>query len=95
MVGEWKGNYTGADQSQLGFYYLTLKQEGEKVTGEYFNPRAGAQRRPIKREVSGTFKDGVFGWGNVRGTVAGDSMTGSFPAQAGQILNFTAIRTKK
>jgi hypothetical protein len=78
VAGEWKGEYTGTDQGRLECY-LTLKQDGEKVTGEYFNPGAGSPKRTINRAISGTFKNGVFAWGNFKGTVTGDTMTGRSP----------------
>ena len=94
VAGEWKGEYTALNGSNRELY-LTLKQEGESVTGTLFLP-AAARNRPVNRELSGTFKDGVFVSGQLQSTVTGDTMTGTFPStDGGRVLNFTARRTKK
>ena len=94
--GEWHGSYTGLAGERLVFY-LMLKQDGEKVTGTYSNPSGGG-RATTDRPIEGTFKDGQFvmgATGSFKGTVTGDTMTGTFPARDGPIRNFTAQRVKK
>jgi hypothetical protein len=97
VAGEWYGTYTGTGGERLEFF-LTLKQDGEKVTGTYHNPGAGAQRRGITNPVSGTLKDGLLvfekGLGGFKGTVTGNNMNGTFLAGTGATLNFTAKKTK-
>lgn len=93
ISGDWNGEYTGIGGERLVFY-MTLKQDGEKVTGTYSNPMGGG-RATTDRPVDGTFKDGEFVWRTWKGTVTGDTMVGTFPAAAGPIRNFTAKRTKK
>ena len=78
-------------------FYMTLKQDGEKVTGTYSNPSGGG-RATTDRPVEGTFKDGQFvmgATGSFKRTVTGDTMTGTFPARDGPIRNFTATRVKR
>ena len=95
VAGEWTGNYARTDGRRIEFY-MTLRQDGERVTGEFSTAAAGAQLQAINSKVSGTFKDGVFVWGtNFKGTVTGDTMAGMLSAQGGRPVNFTAVRTKK
>jgi len=94
VAGEWKGEYTALNGSNRNLY-LTLKQEGESVTGTLFIP-AAARNRPVNRELSGTFKDGVFVSAKTREHGPGDTMTGTFPStDGGRVLGTTARRTKK
>jgi len=92
VAGEWSGQYTGLGGERLVFY-LNLKQDGEKATGTYSNPSGGG-RATTNRPVSGTFKDGVLVLGSLKGTVTGNTMTGSFPSAAGPMRDFTATRSK-
>jgi hypothetical protein len=91
--GDWNGAYTGIGGERLVFY-LSLKQDGENVTGTTSNPGFGGQSF-TDRPVRGTFKDGELVMGSFKGTVKGDTMVGTFPATAGPIRNFTATRVKK
>ena len=95
VAGEWAGQYNGTGGERLVFY-MTLKQDGENVTGTYSNPSGGG-RATTDRPITGTFKDGVLSLtgSTFNGKVTGDTMTGTFNARTGQALSFTAARTKK
>jgi hypothetical protein len=95
VAGEWRGTYTGTQRGGRLTFYLTLKQDGEQVTGTASNPSTNP---PVpERPVSGTIKDGVLvfqkGWKGFKGVVNGNSMSGTFPFDQREV-DFTATRTK-
>ena len=91
VAGDWLAVYTGpGGQSQK--FYLTLKQDGDHVTGTYMNPSA---KPPVPdRSVSGSFKDGTLVLGQIRATVTGDTMIGTMPVRTGQGVTFSGTRSK-
>jgi hypothetical protein len=91
VTGEWLAVYRGTGGEALKFY-LTLKQEGEKVTGTLMNPSVTPP--VLERPVSGTFKDGTLVLGGIRATVTGNTMTGTMSARTGQGLTFSGTRSK-
>jgi hypothetical protein len=97
VAGEWAGYYTGTGGEHLTFY-LTLKQQGEFVTGTYSNPGYGPNlsQRITDRPVSGSFRDGVLAinFGEMSGTVTGNTWSGYLRSAVGVVLYFTATRAK-
>ena len=92
VAGDWVADYKGT-MGQAFKFHLSLKQDGEAVSGTFANLSTTPQvpERPIR----GTFKNGVLTIGNaIQGTVEGDVMTGTMQAQTGQHVNFRATRTK-
>jgi len=94
VAGEWWGNYTGAGADAWKFY-MTLKQEGERVTGTVSNPGFMSFSPPITdRPVSGIFRDGVLTIGPFSGKVTGNTWSGKLRSTGGPILDFSATRVK-
>jgi hypothetical protein len=90
VAGEWVG---GGEYLR---FYLTLKQEGERVTGTYSNPGfgQGGSQRITDRPVSGTFREGVLTIAGMSGTVTGNTWSGKFRTALNQMVDFTATRVK-
>jgi len=93
VAGDWTAPYTGLGGERLVFY-LSLKQDGEKVTGTFSNPGAGGGVT-TDRPITGTFRDGVLTIGpGIKGTVTGDTMTETIRSAAGPLRDFAATRKK-
>jgi hypothetical protein len=94
VSGAWNASYTGTAGDSLRFY-MTLKQDGELVTGTLTNPGYGGSPRVVDRPVTGTFKDGVLKIGSMEATIAENTMKGTMrSAVGGQLLYFNATREK-
>jgi hypothetical protein len=91
LTGKWA--FEVVTENGTGNPMVTLKQEGEKLTGTYESQRGGA--RPLEGTVKGdkvtfTVKSGVDL--NFTGTVIGDTMTGTADFSGQGTATFTAKR---
>ena len=91
--GEWSLSYGDGMR-----FYLSLRQQNEKVTGTYSNPGYGGATRVDGDPIAGTFTDGVLRIGvpGIIATVTGDRMQGRLRAGSSttQTADFIGVRGK-
>jgi hypothetical protein len=100
VAGRWQVQYIGtSDRGGRFDAEMTLKLDGEQITGTWSNP----QNRVTDLPVTGTFKGDTLsldsvgersspGW--LTAQISGDKMTGKIRLRAGPLRDITGTRVK-